>query len=146
MNIVIANDHGAVDLAARIVDHLVKKGHTVNYLGVKTTDSVDYPDMAEQACKVFNDGGYDFGIVCCGTGIGISISANKIKGIRCALPQNCYAAEKAKQHNNANFLAFGGRIDYQEDPLDMIDAFMAASFEGGRHLRRVNKIMALEGK
>ena len=92
-----------------------------------------------------SQGGYEFGIVCCGTGIGISISANKINGIRCALPQNSFAARMAKQHNNANFIAFGGRIDYQDDVLDMLDAFIDESFEGGRHERRVDKIMSLEG-
>jgi len=144
MRIVLANDHGAVELAARLKKHLEEEGHTVNDLGVFTTESVDYPDMAVKATTEFKKGGYDFGIVCCGTGIGISISANKIDGIRCALPVNIYAAEKAKQHNNCNFIAFGGRIEYQEAPEKMLDAFMNATFEGGRHERRVEKIMALE--
>ncbi|MGD1822049.1 MAG: RpiB/LacA/LacB family sugar-phosphate isomerase [Pleomorphochaeta sp.] len=144
MKIVIANDHGAVELSKEIVEHLEKMGHEVNHLGVKEVESVDYPDMAELACKEYLKGGYDFGIVCCGTGIGISISANKINGIRCALPQNIFAAQMAKEHNNANFIAFGGRIDYAENPLDMIDAFIDDKFLGDRHERRVNKIMALE--
>lgn len=144
MKIVIANDHGAVELSKEIVEHLEKMGHEVNHLGVKEVESVDYPDMAELACKEYLKGGYDFGIVCCGTGIGISISANKINGIRCALPQNIFAAQMAKEHNNANFIAFGGRIDYPEKPLDMIDAFIDDKFLGDRHERRVNKIMALE--
>jgi ribose 5-phosphate isomerase B len=101
--------------------------------------------MAAQACGEYLAGGYEFGVVCCGTGIGISISANKIDGIRCALPQNVFAAEMAKCHNNANFIAFGGRIDYCEPVLDMVDAFVDNSFEAGRHSRRVDKIMALEG-
>lgn len=146
MNIVFANDHGAVELSAKLIKHLEEKGHKVTYLGTATADSVDYPDMAEKACKEYLKGGYDFGIVCCGTGIGISISANKIKGIRCALLNDCYSAEKAKQHNNANFIAFGGRIDYKEDPTLILDAFMNTEFEGGRHQRRVDKIMNLETK
>ncbi len=144
MRIVLANDHGAVELSKEIAQHLEKKGFEVNHLGVKEEKSVDYPDMAELACKEYLQGNYDFGILCCGTGIGISISANKIDGIRCALPQNIFAAKMAKEHNNVNFIAFGGRIDYQESPIDMIDAFIEDSFLGDRHLRRVNKIMSLE--
>ncbi|WP_320127787.1 ribose 5-phosphate isomerase B [uncultured Sphaerochaeta sp.] len=143
--IVIANDHGAVELSKSLANHLEELGFEVNHLGVYTEESVDYPDMAQLACREFKKGGYAFGIVCCGTGIGISISANKIQGIRCALPQNSFAAEMAKKHNNANFLAFGGRIEYSEDPLKILDAFVQATFEGGRHQRRVDKIMALEG-
>jgi ribose 5-phosphate isomerase B len=143
--VVVANDHGAVEIGKLITDHLRKKGYEVNHLGVFTEDSVDYPDMAAQACGEYLAGGYEFGVVCCGTGIGISISANKIDGIRCALPQNVFAAEMAKCHNNANFIAFGGRIDYCEPVLDMVDAFVDNSFEAGRHSRRVDKIMALEG-
>ncbi|RKX83249.1 MAG: ribose-5-phosphate isomerase, partial [Spirochaetes bacterium] len=89
-------------------------------------------------------GKYEFGIVCCGTGIGISISANKVDGIRCALPQNIFGAEMSKVHNNANFIAFGGRIDYHDSVNDMVDAYIDAKFEGGRHQRRVDKIMGLE--
>jgi len=146
MNIILANDHGAVELSKKIKDHLEKNGHTVNHLGVYEEKSVDYPDMAALGCKEYLKGGYDFGILCCGTGIGISISANKIEGIRCALPQNIFASKMAKQHNNANFIAFGGRIDYPEDPLDMIDAYINEDFAGGRHERRVSKMMALEEK
>jgi len=142
--VVIANDHGAVELAQKIAEHLRNRSFEVNHLGVFTEDPVDYPDMAKAATDEFKKGGYEFGIVCCGTGIGISISANKVDGIRCALPQNIYAAQKAKQHNNCNFIAFGGRIQYQEDPLQMLDVFADSTFEGGRHERRVEKIMALE--
>ncbi|MBG0766459.1 MAG: ribose 5-phosphate isomerase [Sphaerochaeta sp.] len=144
-SVVLANDHGAVELAKRLLGYLEKMGYTVNYLGVTSNDSVDYPDIAKEACLEYKKGGYEFGIVLCGTGIGVSISANKVDGIRCALPQNCYAAAMARRHNDANFIAFGGRIDYPEDPVDMLDAFMDATFEGERHQRRVDKIMALEG-
>jgi ribose 5-phosphate isomerase B len=144
-SVVLANDHGAVELAKRLLGYMEKMGYTVNYLGVTSNDSVDYPDIAKEACLEYKKGGYEFGIVLCGTGIGVSISANKVDGIRCALPQNCYAAAMARRHNDANFIAFGGRIDYPEDPVDMLDAFMDATFEGERHQRRVDKIMALEG-
>ncbi|MCK5672546.1 MAG: RpiB/LacA/LacB family sugar-phosphate isomerase, partial [Spirochaetales bacterium] len=105
---------------------------------------VDYPDMAEKTCKEYLKGNYEFGIVCCGTGIGISMSANKVDGIRCALPQTTFAAEMSKAHNNANFIAFGGRIEYRDSVSDMMDAFIDAKFEGDRHQRRVDKIMGLE--
>ncbi|MDD2296296.1 MAG: RpiB/LacA/LacB family sugar-phosphate isomerase [Sphaerochaetaceae bacterium] len=143
--VVVANDHGAVDVTKRIVEHLKKRGYSVNHLGVTSPDSVDYPDMAAQACGEFLAGGYEFGVVACGTGIGISISANKINGIRCALPQNVFAATMAKSHNNANFIAFGGRIEYTEPVEKMLDAFIDSPVEGGRHTKRVNKMMALEG-
>jgi ribose 5-phosphate isomerase B len=142
--VVIANDHGAVELASIFIEHLYESGYDVNHLGVTDIQSVDYPDMAKLACEEFKRGGYDFGILLCGTGIGISISANKIEGIRCALPQNSYAASMARRHNDVNFIAFGGRIDYSEDPVDMLQAFMDASFEGDRHQRRVDKMMDLE--
>ncbi|MCF0238669.1 MAG: RpiB/LacA/LacB family sugar-phosphate isomerase [Sphaerochaetaceae bacterium] len=143
--VVIANDHGAVELSARFISFLKEEGYEVTYLGTAKNEAVDYPDMAQAACLEYLKGGYEFGILCCGSGIGISISANKINGIRCALPQDIYAAEKCKEHNNANFIAFGGRIEYKEDPLDMLKAYMKmeASTEP-RHLARIDKMMALE--
>lgn len=142
--VVIANDHGAVELKTRLKVHLEKRGFLVNDLGVNDGNSVDYPDQAAIACTEFLKGGYDFGVVCCGTGIGISIAANKIRGIRCALPQDRYAAEMTRRHNNPNFIAFGGRVDYKDSPEEMLDAFIDSPFEGGRHQKRVDKIMSLE--
>ena len=143
--VVVANDHGAVELTAAIVEYLKNRGFEVNYLGTAENKSVDYPDMAELACTEFLKGDYDFGVLCCGTGIGISISANKIHGIRCALPQNCFAAQMAKEHNAANFIAFGGRIDYQESVMDMLDAYIDAQIsQDERHARRRAKMMLLE--
>ena len=144
MKIIIANDHGAVDIKHQIIKHLKSKGYECENLGVDSDSSVDYPDMAKSACEKYLAGGYDFGILCCGTGIGISISANKINGIRCALPQDCFAASMAKLHNNANFIAFGGRIEYKDSVEDMLDSFFDNAFEGGRHQIRVDKIMKLE--
>lgn len=143
--VVVANDHGAVELTAAIVEYLKNRGFEVNYLGTAENKSVDYPDMAELACTEFLKGDYDFGVLCCGTGIGISISANKIHGIRCALPQNCFAAQMAKEHNAANFIAFGGRIDYQENVTDMLGAYIDAQIsQDERHARRRAKMMLLE--
>lgn len=144
IKIVIGADHGAFELKAEIIEHLENKGFVIKNMGVNSSDSVDYPDIAEKTCKEYLKGEYEFGIVCCGTGIGISISANKVDGIRCALPQNIFGAEMSKVHNNANFIAFGGRIEYQDSVNDMIDAFINTKFEGGRHQKRVDKIMDLE--
>ncbi len=146
MKAVIANDHGAVALAARLMKHLEERGISYTYLGTDKEESVDYPDKAEEAVAEFRKGGYDFGILLCGTGIGISMSANKMKGIRCALPQTKYSAEMTKRHNNSNFIAFGGRVEYSERPEDILDAYIDAEFEGGRHQRRIDKMMALEGR
>lgn len=142
--IIIGNDHGAVELKDSIVKHLKNKGYNINDLGVTEGESVDYPDKAEELSLKLLKGNYKFGILLCGTGIGISLSANKIDGIRCALPQNLFAAEMCKLHNNANIIAFGGRIEYSDSVLDMIDKFIETEFEGGRHERRVEKIMNLE--
>ena len=146
MRIVMANDHGAVSLKMELKSWLEAQGHLVTNLGVDTEERVDYPDMARAACAEYQKGGYDFGILLCGTGIGISIAANKMHGIRCALPQNIFAARMAKEHNNANFIAFGGRIEYADKVTDMIDAFASASYAGGRHEVRVTKMMSLEGQ
>jgi ribose 5-phosphate isomerase B len=142
--IIIGNDHGAVELKEIIVKHLTGKGFKIKDLGVAEGESVDYPDKAEELSRELLKGDYQFGILLCGTGIGISISANKIDGIRCALPQNLFSAEMCKLHNNANIIAFGGRVEYQDSVTDMIDKFMETEFEGGRHERRVSKIMNLE--
>lgn len=142
--IVIASDHGAVALKSEIVSFLKKKNCEVNDLGVNSEDSVDYPDVAVSACKEFKKGGYDFGILLCGTGIGISITANKITGIRCAQIFDLFTAEMAKAHNDANFIAFGGRVKYSVPVTKMIEKFMDTEFAGDRHSRRVAKIMDAE--
>jgi ribose 5-phosphate isomerase B len=142
--IVIASDHGAVALKSEIISFLKSKNCEVKDMGVNTEDSVDYPDMAVSACNEFKKGGYDFGILLCGTGIGISITANKIKGIRCALICDLFTAEMAKAHNDANFIAFGGRVKYAVPVTAMIEKFMETDFAGDRHLRRVAKIMDAE--
>jgi len=107
---------------------------------------VDYPDIAVAACKEFKRGAYDFGILLCGSGIGMSIVANKIKGIRCAQVFDLFTAEMAKAHNNANFIAFGGRVKYSVSVTQMIEKFMNTDFAGDRHERRVAKIMDVEKK
>lgn len=143
MRIVLANDHGAVALKNEILAHLRSLGHEVKNLGVDDETSVDYPDQAVAAAAEFAKGGYDFGILCCGSGVGIAIAANKIHGIRCAQVFDLFTAEMCKRHNNANFISFGGRVKYQLPVNAMIDAYMAAEYEGGRHARRVGKLDAL---
>jgi ribose 5-phosphate isomerase B len=142
--IIIASDHGAVDLKDEIVAFLKKKNLEVTDLGTQGSDAVDYPDMALAACNEFKKGGYEFGILLCGTGIGMSIAANKVKGIRCALLADLFSAEMARAHNNANFIAFGGRIKYPVPVFDMIEKFMNTAFAGGRHERRIAKMMDIE--
>jgi ribose 5-phosphate isomerase B len=140
MNIVIANDHGAVDLKKKLVQWLTKQGHKVNNLGVDTEDRVDYPDMAALAIEEYGKGGYDFGILLCGTGLGISMAANRHKGIRCALVHDSFTALMAKEHNDANFVAMGGRVQYKEKPEDILEVYMNATFQGGRHAERIAKL------
>ncbi len=145
MKFVIANDHAAVELKNQFVNWLTGQGHEVTDLGVAEGEKADYPDKGVECAKAYLDGDYDFGIVCCGTGIGISIAANKVKGIRCALPQNAYAASMAREHNNCKMLAFGGRIDYPDSPIEMLQAFLNASHdENSRHAGRIEKIMQAE--
>lgn len=138
MKVVLANDHGGVELALRFKKHMISRGISVEHLGVDDEKtSVDYTDMAIKAVEEYKKGGYDFGVLICGTGIGISIAANKHKGIVCALPQNIYAATMTREHNGANFVAFGGRIDYSDDPIKMLDAFLdTPESSEERHVRR----------
>ena len=144
--VVIACDHGAVDLKNQVISFLKTKSCTVEDMGVHSEDSVDYPDIGVWACEEFKKGGYDFGILLCGTGIGMSIAANKIRGIRCAQIFDLFTAEMAKAHNNANFIALGGRVKYNVPFTEMIEKFMTTNFAGERHQRRIDKIMALDNK
>ena len=144
--IVIGCDHGGLELKQTLITYLTSIGEGVTDCGTYNSDSVDYPDIAEKTCKRYLDGGYDFGILICGTGIGISMAANKIDGIRCALVGTEYAAEMTKRHNDANFLAFGGRVTGPELAISILKAYMNAEFEGGRHQKRIDKIHALEAQ
>ena len=145
MKITIGSDHGAVQLKEEVKMVLKEYGDVeVTDVGTFGTDSVDYPDIAEKVCGDVVSGKADRGIVLCGTGIGISIAANKIKGIRCALCNDVYSAKMSRQHNDANVLAMGGRVMSFGPAGEIVRAFVEGKFEGGRHERRVNKIMALE--
>ncbi|HNZ82664.1 MAG TPA: ribose 5-phosphate isomerase B [Sedimentibacter sp.] len=144
MKIVLASDHGGFELKEAIKKHLIKKGYDINDIGVNDTKSVDYPDYGKRAAMMVAGKEADRGIIICGTGIGISIAANKVKGIRCALCTNEYMARMSRMHNNANMLAIGGRVTGVGLAEDMVDVWLSTEFEGGRHEIRVNKIMDME--
>lgn len=148
MKLVIGSDHGAVELKEEIKDLLKAEFPEVEFedMGTFGKESVDYPDIAEKVCTPVAKGDADRGIVLCGTGIGISIASNKIKGIRAALCHETYTAKMSRQHNNANILAMGGRTTGPEIAKEIVRVWLTTEFEGGRHERRVNKIMALEQK
>ena len=147
MKITIGSDHGAVELKEEVKKVLAEfEGVEFKDVGTFGTDSVDYPDIAEKVCADVTSGAADRGIVLCGTGIGISIAANKIKGIRCALCNEVYSAKMSREHNNANVLAMGGRVIGYGVAAEVVRTWMTTEFAGGRHERRVNKIMALETK
>ena len=145
MSVVIGSDHGGFGLKETLLTHQKEKGIEVVDVGCYDTNSVDYPDIAEKACAKVTSGECEWGILVCGTGIGISMAANKVRGIRCALVSNEYSAEMTKRHNNANFIAFGGRVTGPDLAKNIVDAYINAEFEGGRHQKRVDKISALEG-
>ena len=144
MKIVLASDHGGFELKEAIKEHLINKGYDLYDMGVYDTKSVDYPDYGKKAALMVANKEVEKGIIVCGTGIGISIAANKIKGIRCALCTNEYMARMSRMHNNANMLALGGRVTGVGVAIEMVDVWLSTEFEGGRHENRVNKIMDIE--
>ncbi len=146
MKIVIGNDHSGVEYKNQLVEYLECKGIEIINVGTDSVDSVDYPDIAQEATKVWLEGKADFGILICGTGIGISIAANKVEGIRAALVNNEVCARLSRQHNNANFLVLGARVTGIELAKSCIDAFLNSEFEGGRHATRIGKLEACGGK
>ena len=144
--IVVGCDHAALQLKNAVIRHLEERGCEVTDVGTYTEDSCDYPDYVYAAAKKVADGDADAGIVICGTGIGISISANKVKGIRCALCGDLFSAEMTRRHNDANMLAMGARVIDEKLALQIVDTFLDTPFEGGRHERRVRKMMDIENK
>lgn len=144
MKVAIGSDHAGYVLKEKIKTYLNNKQIEVIDFGTHSDASVDYPDYGEKVGKAIVGGGYDFGIILCGTGIGISISANKVKGVRAALVYNDETARLAKEHNNANIIALGGRTTSIEQAISIINTFMSATFEP-RHQKRLDKITHLEG-
>ena len=147
MKIAIGNDHGAVALKQHLVQYLEGEGYEVVNFGTDETASTDYPIYAARVAKAVLSGECDRGVVICGTGLGISMAANKIRGIRCAVCTEPVSASLARRHNDANIVALGARIIGNVMAEAIVDTFLTTGFEGGRHQRRVDMIMALgEGK
>ncbi len=144
MQIAIGSDHGGYQLKEEIKQYLDKKGIGVKDFGTYSTESCDYPDIAKAVGKAVAGEEYDKGILVCGTGIGISIAANKIPGVRAALCHDVFSAKASREHNNANILALGERVIGRGLALEIVQAWLEAEFAGGRHERRVNKIMEIE--
>lgn len=144
MKIGIGADHGGYKLKDLIGKHLIEKGYEVVDYGTNSADSVDYPIYGEKVAKAIISGEVQYGIVVCGTGIGISLSANKVQGIRCGLVSDTFSAKMAKEHNNCQMIAIGERVIGPGLALELVDAFLGAEFAGGRHERRVNLIMDIE--
>lgn len=146
MKIAIGCDHGGFNLKNAIIKHLKSKKIDVKDFGTFNTDSCDYPDIAIVVAEEVAAKNFDFGIVVCGTGIGISISANKVPGIRAAVCSDTFSAHATREHNNANILALGERIIGIGLALDIVDTFLNSKFEGGRHQNRIDKITKIEEK
>lgn len=144
MKISIACDHGGLSLKNGVKSHLEKQGHEVLDFGTHTADSCDYTDFAAPAARAVGEGQCPRGIVICTTGIGVSITANKIKGVRCALLTDTMCARLTRQHNDTNMMALGAGVVGEKLALEIVDIWMNTEFEGGRHQRRVDKLMALE--
>ena len=144
MKIALGCDHGGYELKQHIIKVLEKLGHECEDFGCYNLDSCDYPDFGAAAAKAVAEGKCDKGIVICTTGIGISIAANKVKGIRCAHCADCLQAAMTRKHNDANMMAIGAGFTGKNMAERMVEVFLSTEFEGGRHERRVNKVMALE--
>ncbi len=145
MKIALGSDHGGYELKEIIKEHLTNKGHEILDCGTDSAQSVDYPEYGFKVGETIINKQVDLGIVVCGTGIGISIAANKVRGIRAALCTNSYMAKMAREHNNANILALGARVIGRGLALDIVDTFISTSFSGWRHTRRVDQIAEFEG-
>lgn len=144
LRIAIGSDHAGLQMRAAIREHLSAAGHEVDDRGTEGSASVDYPDFAAKVAAAVRDGDADLGVLVCGTGIGMSMAANRIKGVRAAVCTHELTARMTRAHNDANVLCLGERVIGIGTALAIVDAFVAAEFEGGRHARRVDKITALE--
>ena len=140
MKIALSNDHGGTELKVLIFDYLKKLNYEIINLGTNTTVSVDYPDYAYSIARLFKEESIDYGILVCGSGIGISIAANRYSHIRAALCNDVKSCELSRLHNNANVLVLGGRIIKHNIALKCVDKFLSTEFEGGRHIKRIDKL------
>ena len=146
MKIVIGNDHAAVELKNEIMEYVKSLGHEVANFGTDTNESVNYPEYGEKVGRAVASGEYDCGILICGTGVGISIAANKVNGVRAAVCSDATTAHLVKEHNNANIIAFGARIVGSELAKDIVKAYLEAEFMGGRHATRVEMFSEIEAR
>jgi ribose 5-phosphate isomerase B len=147
MRIAIGCDHRGLDLKQFIMGLLAEVGHSYEDFGTYTTESMDYPDIAKKVSEAVAKGSFDRGFLICSTGIGMSIAANKIRGIRAALCNDLFGARRARQHNDANILCLRADNGQSQDIMrEIVEVFLATEFEGGRHLRRLNKIKDLESE
>ena len=144
MKIAVGSDHAALTMKNHVIEYLQSKGHEVVNFGTDTADSVDYPVYGEKVARAVAAGECERGIVVCGTGVGISLAANKVKGIRCVVCSETYTARYSRLHNNTNMLAFGARVVGPGLADMLIDAFLETPYEGGRHERRVQMIKDIE--
>ena len=144
MKIGIGNDHTALDLKKAVAEHLQNEGYEVVDYGTYTKESCDYPKYGEKVARAIIAGEVDLGVLICGTGVGISLAANKVRGIRAAVCSEPYTAQLVRRHNNAQIIAFGARVVGDEMAKMIVDSFLNAEFEGGRHQRRVDMIMDIE--
>ena len=138
--IVLSSDHAAIDLRQAIATHLRDQAHEITDIGPTTTESTHYPIHGKAAAERVASGNADLGILLCGTGQGIMMAANKIPGIRCGVCSDTFSARMIREHNNANMLSLGARVVGDALALDIVDAFLSAEFEGGRHATRVDMI------
>lgn len=143
--IVLASDHAAIGLRQAIAAHVAARGWVVEDIGPMTPESVPYPEQGAAAARRVASGAVRFGIILCGTGQGIMMAANKVRGIRCGVCSEAFSARMIRQHNDANMLSIGARVVGEALALDIVDAFLTAEFEGGRHATRVDMITAMEG-
>ncbi len=144
--IAIACDHGGLDIKNAIIKSLEEKGVEYKDFGTYTSDSVDYPEYAYKAAKAVADGECEKGIICCGTGIGVCIVANKVKGVRAATVTNEFCAEMTRRHNDSNVICMGGRVIDEATAVKLADIFLNTPFDGDRHTKRVEMIKEIESK
>ena len=145
MKIVIGNDHVAIELKRAIAQHLQSLGHEVLNIGTDSPERCDYPVYGEKAAREVQSGRADLGILICGTGVGISLAANRVDGIRAVVCSDPYTAKLSREHNNTNILAFGARVIGVDLAKMIVDAWLGAAFEGGRHQRRIDMVRDIKG-
>ena len=146
MKIAIGNDHAAVELKKTIMEYVESMGHEVTNFGTDSSESCNYPEFGEKVGRAVVNGEADCGILICGTGVGISIAANKVNGVRAAVCSDVTTAHLVKEHNNANIIAFGARIVGIEKAKDIVKAYLNAEFQGGRHEKRIAMIHEIESR